>query len=217
MNQLAPDVSKTSKHSVISDTESSDDEDKGKTWVDNFLELPNSDWFCRVPNEYLRDSFNTYGMDFTDKYSSSAYSAVVGDKSNEYDSFDSDSEEKIESCAERIYGLIHSRYIFTDKGLSEMLHKYKNGVFGKCPRLSCNGHNMIPIGLNDKLGCGNVKLYCPNCKEVYHSDPGHSELDGAYFTTSFPHYFLLEIYYSDNQTKFNDSINNTSESQSTKK
>lgn len=32
------------------------------------------------------------------------------------------------------------------RGMSHMLAKFKNGEFGKCPRVFCNGQSMLPIG-----------------------------------------------------------------------
>ena len=38
-----------------------------------------------------------------------------------------------------IYGLIHSRYIVSPKGLAVMKEKYLNGAYGVCPRVLCTG------------------------------------------------------------------------------
>ena len=50
-----------------------------------------------------------------------------------------------------LYGLIHSRFIVSSKGLAIMKEKYLNGVFGICPRVLCAGHIVMPVGMSDNL------------------------------------------------------------------
>lgn len=91
----------------------------------------------------------------------------------------------IESSAELLYGLVHQRYIVTKAGLQAMvscsksvlqktsahpvhqLDKYENGSFGSCPRYFCHGTHVLPCGRSDQPGLDTVKLYCPNCNDIY--------------------------------------------------
>ena len=50
---------------------------------------------------------------------------------------------------------------------------------------------MLPVGIDDHhTRQQSVKLFCPLCEQVFCSRPRHSEIDGCYFGTSFPHVFL---------------------------
>lgn len=74
------------------------------------------------------------------------------------------------------------------------LEKYKKGDFGKCPRVMCEAHPLLPMGLSDNPNTKAVKLYCGKCEDVYNPKSSrHSAIDGAYFGTSF-HNILFQVY-----------------------
>ena len=69
--------------------------------------------------------------------------------------------------ASDLYGLIHSRYVHSPKGLAKVYQKYLSGVYGFCPRSLCDKQKVLPVGLSDQLKTSRFKVYCPRCEEVY--------------------------------------------------
>jgi casein kinase II subunit beta len=93
--------------------------------------------------------------------------------------------------------------------MAKVMSKYLEGVYGTCPRALCNNQKCVPMGLSDKLHGSRVKIFCPKCDEVYMVQkyipptmkPGDkvpsgggvqtaTNLDGAYFGSSFPQMFI---------------------------
>ena len=50
-------------------------------------------------------------------------------------------------------------------------------MFGSCPRVYCNGCNVVPCGRSDLPGLDTVKLFCPNCNDIY--TPPSSRFQGV--------------------------------------
>jgi hypothetical protein len=61
--------------------------------------------------------------------------------------------------------------------------KYENNIFGSCPRVYCVGCNVVPCGRSDMPGLDTVKLFCPNCNDVY--VPPSSRFQGVDGTLHF--------------------------------
>ncbi|KAF7935978.1 uncharacterized protein EAE98_002198 [Botrytis deweyae] len=156
-----------------------------------FISSRGNEYFCEIDEDYLTDRFNLTGLQTEVQYYQYALDLVT-------DVFDLDCDdemrETIEKSARHLYGLVHARYIVTTRGLAKMLEKYKKADFGKCPRVMCKSHPLLPMGQSDNPNIKAVKLYCSRCEDIYNPKSSrHSAIDGAYFGTSF-HNILFQVY-----------------------
>ncbi|KAG8533225.1 uncharacterized protein KY384_002008 [Bacidia gigantensis] len=152
-------------------------------WRDWFISSRGNEYFCEIDEDYLTDRFNLTGLNAEVQYYQYALDLVT----DVFDlDCDDDMREQIEKSARHLYGLVHARYITTIRGLAKMLDKYKKGDFGKCPRVMCQAHPLLPTGLSDVANVQSVKLFCGKCEDLYNPKSSrHASIDGAYFGTSF--------------------------------
>jgi len=174
-----------------------------------FISSRGNEYFCEIDEDYLTDRFNLTGLNTEVQYYQYALDLVTDVFDMEVDD---DMREQIEKSARHLYGLVHARYIVTTRGLAKMvslwcchewrflsnnlfqMEKYKQGVFGKCPRVICESQHLLPMGQHDTSGKSNVKLYCAKCEDIYNPKSSrHNSIDGAYFGTSF-HNILFQVY-----------------------
>ena len=113
--------------------------------------------FCEVETEFAQDSFNLTGLQNLIPYFDYALDMILDVEPTEQ--LSDDQQEMIENDAENLFGLIHSRYILTTRGLQAMLEKYRLFHFGRCPRIHCRGQACLPIGISDVPNEEAVKLY----------------------------------------------------------
>lgn len=148
-----------------------------------------NEYFCDIDVEYITDKFNLTGL-YSDVERVPQAIEVITDNLKS-DELTEQQRETLEYNARLLYGLVHARYIITARGLQKMLEKYKNADFGYCSRVFCQLQHLLPVGLSDHIGVSAVKLYCPKCEDLYNPKSSrHSQIDGAFFGTSFPGMFL---------------------------
>ncbi|KAK2466260.1 hypothetical protein APHAL10511_001902 [Amanita phalloides] len=160
------------------------------TWISWFCSLPGHEYFCEVTEDFIEDDFNLTGLNTMVPFWKEAMEMVLDVEPDEEAGKIPD-VSIVESSAEMLYGLVHQRYILTRMGLQAMLEKYETGVFGSCPRVYCDGCNVVPCGRSDTPGLDTVKLYCPNCNDIYVPPSSRYQgVDGAFFGTTFAHLFF---------------------------
>lgn len=168
------------------DTDGSED----TTWISWFAQLKGNEFFCEVEEDFIQDDFNLTGLSSQVTYYNYALDTIL-DVDIPEGELDDRQQEMVEVSAETLYGLIHARYILTARGMHAMQSKYADGVFGRCPRVYCQGQQVLPVGLSDMPRCSTVKIFCPMCWDLYFPrSRSHNVLDGAYWGTTFPHIFL---------------------------
>jgi len=169
---------------------SSDHEDATFGWINWFLTLKGNEYFCQIEEDYIHDSFNLTGLISQIPYYDFALDLITDIDNDE--NLTDQQLQMIEHDAVVLYGLVHSRYILTSRGLYAMLEKYRHHEFGSCYRHLCHHQALLPVGLTDQKGKESVKLFCAECKEIYKCRSSrHENVDGAYFGTTFPHLFFL--------------------------
>ncbi|KAF5322920.1 hypothetical protein D9619_000884 [Psilocybe cf. subviscida] len=161
------------------------------TWISWFCSLPGHEYFCEVTEDFIEDDFNLTGLNTMVPFWKEAMEMVLDVEPEDEDASKIPDVSIIESSAEMLYGLVHQRYILTRVGLQAMAEKYESGVFGVCPRVYCGSCNVVPCGRVDLPQHDTVKLFCPNCNDIFVPPSSRFQgVDGAYFGTTFPHLFF---------------------------
>jgi casein kinase II subunit beta len=176
-------------------SEESSDEDsllsseEEPSWISWFCSLRGNEFFVEVDEEYIQDDFNLTGLSSMVPNYDFALDMILDSDPDE--PLTEDQQTVVESAAEMLYGLIHARFILTSRGLQSMMEKYTAVDFGRCPRVFCQGQQVLPVGQSDVARTNTVKLFCPRCLDIYYPKyTRHCNIDGAYFGTSFPHLLL---------------------------
>lgn len=170
---------------------SASEDEEELSWIQWFCSDRGNEFFCEVDEDYVHDDFNLTGLHLLVPCYDYALDMILDIESHPDDPLTKDQQEIVESAAEMLYGLIHARYIVTNRGMHAMYEKYRNGAFGVCPRVFCEGQPLLPVGLSDLPRNYTVKTFCPRCHDLYVPKSRSANIDGAYFGTTFPHLYLM--------------------------
>lgn len=166
--------------------------DEDGSWITWFCSLRGNEFFCEVDEDYIQDDFNLTGLSSLVPYYEYALDMVLDVEMPMEDSLTEEQQEIVESAAEMLYGLIHARYIVTNRGMHAMYEKYRSAAFGRCPRVFCQGQPALPVGLSDLPRNYTVNVFCPRCHGLFFpKSTRQANIDGAYFGTTFPHLYLM--------------------------
>lgn len=185
----------------MDDSAYSDDDSAGESWIDWYCRLSGNEFLCEVDRTFIEDNFNLYGLR---EIFGTDYRRDLGII---LDHPDAVFRMSMEMPVRNLYGMIHARFILTKRGQEKMLRKYKLGHFGVCTQLGCEKQHVLPVGLSDQLNddskgsdlTSSVMVYCPRCRGVYFpadrctGRPTKTEMNGAYFGTTFPHLFMMQF------------------------
>ncbi|KAI8070006.1 casein kinase 2 beta chain, CK2B [Gongronella butleri] len=164
----------------------------GVSWISWYCSKKGNECYAEVSSDFILDGFNLTGLSTLAPLYKEALEMILDIESEEDEMSNKIPDiSLLEPHAISLYGLIHQRFITTRQGLHRMLAKYQAGCFGLCPRFHCQGCKVLPCGQSDQPHRSTMRVYCPNCKDIYiPSDEHHSNIDGAHFGTTFPHLFV---------------------------
>lgn len=161
------------------------------SWISWFTSMRGNDFFCVVEEEYIQDDFNLTGLSTMVPYYDYALDMIL-DVEIPIETLTEEQIDIVETAAEVLYGLIHARYILTNRGMQKMHEKYNDVDFGRCPRVYCQGEPVLPAGMSDVPRMYTVNVFCPKCHDIFYPrSTKQANVDGAYFGTTFPHLYLL--------------------------
>ena len=136
------------------DSESSSD----GGWIQWFCDLEGHEFFVEVEIDYIKDTFNLYGLKERIPKFNEAMKMILSSDSPDSEDLNDQSFLEVYQSAMDLYGLIHARYIISPRGLTMMREKYVLGTFGSCQRILCDRQLVLPIGLSEELSTSRVKV-----------------------------------------------------------
>ncbi|KAI3634695.1 hypothetical protein MIR68_007076 [Amoeboaphelidium protococcarum] len=174
------------------DDEEEDDEGSEVSWIEWFCSLEGHDFFVEVAESFIEDEFNLTGLNMLVPYFQEALEMILD--TGPEGRYSKSEMHIIETSAEKLYMLIHQRFIRTKQGQKLLLENYLGQVYGECPRVLCQQQSLLPVGMSEFPNEHTVSLFCPMCIDLYHPTHGkHQALDGCAFGQTAAH-LLINTY-----------------------
>ena len=101
-----------------------------RSWISSFCGRRENQYFCKVEDSFISDSFNLYGINSEFHLYKQALSVILGEYTNEASNggglegasrIAEIDEAELENTANYVYGMIHARFILTTPGIEAMV------------------------------------------------------------------------------------------------
>lgn len=166
---------------------------KKQTWIDWFLSKPENQLFVRIDDDYIHNIYNFYGIKQKISNFQASYELLLKNYVPPWHA-STQLESQIfvlEQQTAHLYGLLHARYLNTSEGMERIYQKYVKKEFPYCPRILCKKITCIPFGISNDMCEYPVKMFCPNCSDIYNiKNSIFSKVDGSFFGNSWIPIFL---------------------------
>ena len=148
------------------------------TWLESLYKNPHFNVLVQVPIEYIEEQVKDEKLLKLIPNRDAAIKLLLN---NEI--LNRESQAIIEQSALLLYGLIHARFILTEKGKHAIFMKYLKNTYSPCPRSLCHGCECLPYGNSSSPGEMGMRWFCPNCGDIYLPTKveKNAMIDGAFF------------------------------------